>query len=335
MVRTAWPLLLALLLVITSPPFTHSLSFLTMKQRDVLVVGLNPALQRSVTLPNLVVGAVNRGASVQIGIGGKGQDVVVAAASMVAVPQPVLLQLLGKGAEGDTLLGLIKAVQPHTFVNSLSVRTQARCRTAITLVDASRQEATEIVEPSGTTSAEEVAMLLLAVERQYFQDKAGGVAVMGSMPPGCPPTLYADVLQRVVDAQSKVLLDTATGVDDALRVCRDVGCAALLKVNARELCALAGMPAATAGAAEAAHATPASTVLAEGEGGDEDDLFLAAFRACGSGPNKGQVVTRDELIKVIKHDFGLTVDVDDLMKNVDMNENGEIQFDSFKKILRG
>jgi calmodulin len=71
------------------------------------------------------------------------------------------------------------------------------------------------------------------------------------------------------------------------------------------------------------------------DGGDEDDLFLAAFRACGSGPNKGQVVTRDELIKVIKHDFGLTVDVDDLMKNVDMNENGEIQFDSFKKILRG
>jgi hypothetical protein len=233
-----------------------------MKQRDVLVVGLNPALQRSVTLPNLVVGAVNRGASVQIGIGGKGQDVVVAAASMAAVPQPVLLQLLGKGAEGDTLLGLIKAVQPHTFVNSLSVRTQARCRTAITLVDASRQEATEIVEPSGTTSAEEVAMLLLAVERQYFQDKAGGVALMGSMPPGCPPTLYADVLQRVVDARSKVLLDTATGVDEALRVCRDVGCAALLKVNARELCALAGMPAATAGAAEAAHATPASTVLA-------------------------------------------------------------------------
>jgi len=247
MVRTAWPLLLALLLVITSPPFTHSLSFLSMKQRDVLVVGLNPALQRSVTLPSLVVGAVNRGASVQIGIGGKGPDVVVAAASMAAVPQPVLLQLLGKGAEGDTLLGLIKAVQPHTFVNSLSVRTQARCRTAITLVDASRQEATEIVEPSGTTSAEEVAMLLLAVERQYFQDKAGGVALMGSMPPGCPPTLYADVLQRVVDARSKVLLDTATGVDEALRVCRDVGCAALLKVNARELCALAGMPAATAG----------------------------------------------------------------------------------------
>lgn len=70
------------------------------------------------------------------------------------------------------------------------------------------------------------------------------------------------------------------------------------------------------------------------DGGDEDETFMAAFRACGSA-NKGQVVTKDELIKVIKYDFGLTVDVDDLIKNIDMNDNGEIEFDSFKKILRG
>ena len=251
---------LLLLLSLLLAPTAHSISSMSMK-RELLVIGLNPALQRSITLSSLVVGAVNRGTSVQIGIGGKGQDVVVAAVSMAAAPQPVLLQLLGKGAEGDTLLGLLKAKQPHTFVNSLSVRTQARCRTCITLVDAGREEVTEIVEPSGTTSVEEVAALLVAAERQFFADKAGGVAVMGSMPPGCPVGLYADVLRRVVDSGSKVVLDTATGVEEALQVCRDKACGAMLKVNARELCALAGVPAATAGA-EAAQATPAATVLA-------------------------------------------------------------------------
>ena len=211
---------------------------LTMK-KDTLVIGLNPALQRSVSLANLVVGSVNRGTSVQIGIGGKGQDVVVAAASMQADPSPTILQLLGRGAEGDVLLAAIKKLQPHTFVNALSVRTAAPCRVCVTLVDTVKGEATEIVEPSGTISPEEIDFLLTATERQYTTQKVGGVAVMGSMPPGCPSNLYGEILRRVCDQETKVLLDTATSVIESLDVCRELQCSAMLKVNARELCKLA------------------------------------------------------------------------------------------------
>ena len=214
-------------------------SFSLVMKKDTLVIGLNPALQRSVSLANLVVGSVNRGTSVQIGIGGKGQDVVVAAASMHADPPPTILQLLGRGAEGDVLLAAIKKLQPHTFMNALSIRTEAPCRVCVTLVDTVKGEATEIVEPSGKISQEEIDLLLLATERQYASEKAGGVAVMGSMPPGCPPTLYGDILRRVCDRQTKVLLDTATSVFESLDVCRELQCSAMLKVNARELCKLA------------------------------------------------------------------------------------------------
>ena len=37
-----------------------------------LIVGLNPALQRTIDVPNLKAGSVNRAKSAQVGVGGKG-----------------------------------------------------------------------------------------------------------------------------------------------------------------------------------------------------------------------------------------------------------------------
>jgi hypothetical protein len=95
-----------------------------------LVIGLNPALQRTVSISGLTAGAVNRGTSVRVGIGGKGQDVVVAAASMKANPMPQLLQFLGQGAEGDALAGLLNHLGVAASSN-LSIRTTAPCRTCM------------------------------------------------------------------------------------------------------------------------------------------------------------------------------------------------------------
>jgi fructose-1-phosphate kinase PfkB-like protein len=215
-----------------------------LNQKQTLVIGLNPALQRTVTLAaSLQVGSVNRGSSVQVrnalrkldlscncnhnvtqllrsincyqvGIGGKGQDVIVASVSMNANPPPVLLQFLGTGAEGDTLAGLIQTLQQSSSAaaavgisessSSLSIRTSTPCRTCVTLVDRIKGEATEIVEPSGTISQSEIDSLLSALDAQFKVQKASGVAVMGSMPPGCPADLYSQILKRVCDANTKV-----------------------------------------------------------------------------------------------------------------------------------
>lgn len=218
-------------------------------RRAHIIIGLNPALQRTVTLQSLNIGSVNRAQSVEVGIGGKGQDVYVAASCMGLLSrQDVLLaQFLGQGAEGDLLERLLTARADRSVVQlPLSVRTTAPLRTCTSLVDSSRKEVTEIVEPSGSVSSAEVQALVDAINDQFLQrsggeKSAGGVVVMGSMPPGCPPLLYRTLLECSCDRYSKVLLDTSAGVLEAVATARGRGTASAIKLNARELCALAGV----------------------------------------------------------------------------------------------
>jgi len=228
-----------------------------------LIVGLNPALQRTCLLQSgLQVGSVNRVASLQIGIGGKGQDVYVAASIMSPGKAPLMAQFLGLGAEGDALESLLKernAGMPLSDV--LTVRTRARLRTCVTLVDALKNnEATEIVEPSGTISEEEVEALLLGVRIAFGSKPAKAVAVMGSMPPGCPSGLYSSILSLCCDEKTKVVIDSATDVVAQMACLAQRGSTCILKVNARELCSLAGI-ANTAKGGEASEATPLALVL--------------------------------------------------------------------------
>jgi Ca2+-binding EF-hand superfamily protein len=65
---------------------------------------------------------------------------------------------------------------------------------------------------------------------------------------------------------------------------------------------------------------------------DESDM-IDAFVACGGDSDKGGHVTRDTLIKIIKYDFGLTIDIEDLINKVDTDGSGEIEFDEFKQLL--
>jgi len=65
---------------------------------------------------------------------------------------------------------------------------------------------------------------------------------------------------------------------------------------------------------------------------DEDDM-IDAYVACGGNPNKSGYVKRDTLIKIIKVDFGLTIDIEDLINKIDTDGSGEIEFEEFKILL--
>lgn len=108
-----------------------------------LIVGLNPALQRTITVPNLKLGHVNRGTSVEVGIGGKGQNVIVASSCLPLRQRPTLLQLLGNGFEGDSVAHLLSPLTDSL----ISIRYEASCRVCVTLLNG--DESTEIIEPSG------------------------------------------------------------------------------------------------------------------------------------------------------------------------------------------
>ena len=77
---------------------------------SVLVLGLNPALQKRVQFKKIQKGSVNRALGVGFGIGGKGQDVLVASLIMKKKSSIVvdISQFIGSGGEGDRLLTLLR-----------------------------------------------------------------------------------------------------------------------------------------------------------------------------------------------------------------------------------
>jgi calmodulin len=60
----------------------------------------------------------------------------------------------------------------------------------------------------------------------------------------------------------------------------------------------------------------------------EDEQTLEAFVACGGNPDKSGFIDGYQLIEVVKQ-FGLTLDIDNLMEEVDRDGNGAIDFDEF------
>ena len=65
---------------------------------------------------------------------------------------------------------------------------------------------------------------------------------------------------------------------------------------------------------------------------DENDM-IDAFVAYGGQRDKGGHVKRDTMIKIIKHDFGLTIDIEELINKIDTDGLGEINFDEFLLML--
>ena len=102
-------------------------SFHLRMSHRVLVVGLNPALQRQVTIAGLIKGSVNRASEVSVGIGGKGQNVLVASNFMHMREDTMVdvAQFVGSGGEGDSLIELLKAFYTR---ENLTIRSKTPLR---------------------------------------------------------------------------------------------------------------------------------------------------------------------------------------------------------------
>ncbi|KAL9180698.1 hypothetical protein ACHAXT_011151 [Thalassiosira profunda] len=222
---------------------------------SVVVVGLNAALQKRFVLPqgaNLVPGNVHRAAECETGVGGKGQDVGVAMSCLLKQEQQasddkvLLAQFLGRGPEGDAVSDTLKS--NFGLSDALTVRNAAPLRTCTTIVGA--DEATELVETSGEVTKSEMEELQSKVEELTGKGgKADCVCIMGSMPPGCAEDTYADLTTRLAGKESLVLIDSVIGLEPLLDALSSIYAegdnpktgGAVLKLNAAELCKLAGV----------------------------------------------------------------------------------------------
>lgn len=225
-----------------------------------IVVGLNGALQKRFMLPNeqsLVPGNVHRATRVDFGVGGKGQDVAIALHCLSEEGESSnsirLVQFIGTGFAGDAVHNRLNDRLGKEAME-LTVRTTSEMRTCTSIVAA--DETTELVEPSGIITNGELGELFSAVSgdrnnrnEDDRNESPRSICIMGSMPPGCPEDTYAKIYEQLAGPNTVCVVDSLAGIVPLLQTTSEsvngdettaIGGPILFKMNASELCKLAG-----------------------------------------------------------------------------------------------
>ncbi|CAD8072191.1 unnamed protein product [Paramecium sonneborni] len=67
---------------------------------------------------------------------------------------------------------------------------------------------------------------------------------------------------------------------------------------------------------------------------DDDQDMIDAFVAMGGNEDKTGNIDAEKLIRIIKNEFELTIDIEGLIKEVDTDGSGVIEFGEFKELLK-
>lgn len=195
----------------------------------IYTVTLNPAVDKELTVPNLTFDTVLRATASRVDVGGKGFNVSRMAAELGG--NSVALGFAG-GKAGELLRDGLEAAGIATDF----VWVNGETRTNVSVVTAVPSHYLKVNEPGPTVNQAEIQTLLRKVEQLA---QTGDYWVLaGSLPPGVPPIIYAQMMQRLHAAGAHVILDTS---GEALRL----GCGKrpfLAKPNDSEASALTGLP---------------------------------------------------------------------------------------------
>ena len=166
----------------------------------IYTVTLNPALDRTLTVPSLRLGEVNRARSVRLDHSGKGIN-VSRALRMLGVPSRTIA-FLGGGTGRAIRDGLV-AEGLDVFCAEVADET----RQNVTVVDEGAGVLTKINEPGAAVSPADLAVMAALIERSAA---AGDLwAFTGSLPPGAPSDFYARLITLVQARGGRAFLDSS------------------------------------------------------------------------------------------------------------------------------
>eukprot|EP00756_Hemistasia_phaeocysticola_P051276 Hpha_TRINITY_DN26446_c0_g1::TRINITY_DN26446_c0_g1_i1::g.34015::m.34015/K00917/lacC; tagatose 6-phosphate kinase len=191
-----------------------------------LVVGANPALQKSMYFEQLKVGGVNRASKLLFGVGGKGQN-AARALQRLSPGSVVLVHPLG-GSTGET----IEKALGEEGVRQVVVRVAGATRVCTTLLQSTTDDATELIDPSAPLTPEEATQFIAAIKAELASPALRAIVVCGTVPPGAE-ALY-ESLANAKAPQQLLVLDCFKGIEGAL----STGKVDVLKVNVDEVRAL-------------------------------------------------------------------------------------------------
>lgn len=199
----------------------------------VLTLTLNVAIDQTVLLDTLAPGTVHRAMSVRYNAGGKGVNVASCLADWgVPVTATGLL-----GRENATIFETLCAKKG---IKDLFVRVDGASRTNIKLVDTT---GTTDINLPGVQASEGA---LAAVADVLMSGPRSGLAILaGSLPEGCPDSIYAQLVPALTQKDFRVILDASEApLQLALNANTLPFC---IKPNRDELSQWAGRPLTTLG----------------------------------------------------------------------------------------
>lgn len=163
----------------------------------IITVTMNPAIDRTVTIPTFVHGGLNRIQTVETDIGGKGINVSKTIRALGG--QSVALGFAG-GRNGALIEKTLRGMGIRTAF--LPVDGETRCNTKVVEADGC---VTELNEPGPEIGASAVEALLHTIETYAAE---GNLFVLsGSVPKGTDTDIYARIIRKVHEKGGRVLLD--------------------------------------------------------------------------------------------------------------------------------
>ena len=193
----------------------------------IFTLTLNPAIDKTVEIPDFRPGAVNRITSVRRDVGGKGINVSKCLKQLDCDSTAVAFLGGGTGAWAAEQL-------QQAGIPVLAVEIPEETRTNLKVIDPVRSENTDINEPGPVITAEQLAALLHRLDAEI---KAGDLLILsGSIPGGVSPGIYGELTARFKARGVTVYLDA-----DGESFRQGIAAApALVKPNLEELHRLTG-----------------------------------------------------------------------------------------------
>jgi tagatose 6-phosphate kinase len=184
----------------------------------ILVVGLSPAWQRTLTFGEFIPGKVNRATHVDEMASGKGVNVARVASILGA---DVRLLTVAGGVRGKLLQAKLEQQRFGTRI----VQVKAETRICQTLLGG--DGATELVEESGALTSVEVKNVWLALRAEARKTRL--VILTGTVPEGCGEDYYARLVTEsqqlgvpvLIDAQKAQLLNAVKRRPFLVKINRD------------------------------------------------------------------------------------------------------------------
>lgn len=165
----------------------------------ILTVTVNPALDRTMTVPNFQVGFRHRATDTIVLPGGKGINVARAGKIL---GWPVIATGFVGGRKGDQIVADLN----DEGILSDFVRIEGESRTYTAVVDPANVVVTEINEHGPEISKEEFERIFEKLD--YLAQAADVVVLAGSLPRGLGDDCYAQMIQRLRRHEVKVVFYT-------------------------------------------------------------------------------------------------------------------------------